>query len=123
MKEIYALLLATFALAFVACGDDSSSSPAAPADSSSSNAQGEQSSDSKNDEPCGFSKEGKVWKFTYSTWNISEIYTWVDETTVKHETYMNAYHMDEDDETLTDQNRDELFEIVKRECELMTSED
>ena len=65
---------------------------------------------------CGFKKSDNVWKFSYSTGNISEEYTWVDESTVVFEEYMNANHMDEDDSTYTDVNRDEFFDRVMERC-------
>lgn len=65
---------------------------------------------------CNFKKECNVWKFTYSTWKITDVYTWTDESTVKYESYMNAFHMDEDDEILENQNRDALYEEILSIC-------
>ena len=54
---------------------------------------------------------------------FTDTYTWVDETTVKFESAMNGYHMESDDKTYTDQNRDEFYERVLSECQRMTSDD
>ena len=66
---------------------------------------------------CGFSKADNVWKFSYSTWNYIDVYTWVDETTVDFKEYMNSYHMDKNDTTYTNVNRDEFYEKVLKECQ------
>lgn len=96
------LWLVTLAAAFClsACGDDKSSAAPEP------------------EEPgCNFTKTDKVWKYTYPEWNITEIYTWIDDTTVQFEEYMNSYHMEDNDTTYTDINRDELFDQVMEDCQ------
>ena len=113
-----ALVLA-FSIVLAACGDESSSSPNSgntidPSDKNKVN--GGNGGDGKVASVCGFKKSDNVWKFSYSTWNISEEYTWVDESTVNFKEYMNAYHMDEDDTTYTDVVRDEFFDRIMERC-------
>lgn len=69
---------------------------------------------------CNFKMSDKVWKYTYSSSKISTIYTWVDESTVSVQTYMNAYHLEEDDVTLKDQDRETLYKAVMDECKIYT---
>lgn len=113
-----ALVLA-FSIVLAACGGESSSSPNSgntidPSDKNKVN--GGNGGDDKVASVCGFKKSDNVWKFSYSTWNISEEYTWVDESTVNFKEYMNAYHMDEDDTTYTDVVRDEFFARIMERC-------
>ncbi len=115
-RTIVSAIIACLFLVLVACGDESSSSPSNPGNTDGLNSSAGPS-DSSNAEPvCGFKKSDNVWKFSYSTGNISEEYTWVDESTVVFEEYMNANHMDEDDSTYTDVNRDEFFDRVMERC-------
>ena len=112
------MLLATpILLAFAACDDSSSPS----GDTGSQSSAGEQnnlsSSSVEGDGPvCGFSKTDNVWKYSYSTWNYIDVYTWIDETTVEYKGYMNDYHMDKNDSTYTNVNRDEFYEKVMKDC-------
>lgn len=104
----------SIAALLAACGDSDSSASAG--DNSGNNG----GSGSCNAKPvpgeCSFKKECDTWSFNYSTWNITDSYTWVDETTVKYESYMNSYHMDEDDATYENVNRDEFYEKILEEC-------
>ena len=112
-----ALVLA-FSIVIAACSGESSSSPnnSGNATGSSDSGDGGKVGDGKVASVCGFKKSENVWKFSYSTWNISEEYTWVDESTVDFKEYMNAYHMDEDDTTYTDVDRDEFFDRIMERC-------
>ena len=65
---------------------------------------------------CNFEKEDNVWKFLYAGTNYIEIYTWVDETTVEYKECLNSYHMDRNDLTYTDANRDEMFAQAMEDC-------
>ena len=112
-KKLLLLSAILWAVLFTACGDDSSSSPSDP--SKPSNTEGP-SDNGKTNSVCDFKKSDNVWKFSYSTWNFSEEYTWVDESTVEYKEYMNSYHMDEDDTTYTDVNRDEFFDRIMERC-------
>jgi len=112
-KRLLLLSAILWAVLFTACGDDSSSSPSDP--SKPSNTDGP-SDNGKTGSVCDFKKSDNVWKFSYSTWNFSEEYTWVDESTVEYKEYMNSYHMDEDDTTYTDVNRDEFFDRIMERC-------
>ena len=108
-----------FSIVLAACGGESSSSPNSgntidPSDKNKVNSGND--GDDKVASVCGFKKSDNVWKFSYSTWNISEEYTWVDESTVEFKEYMNAYHMDEDDTTYTDVVRDEFFDRIMERC-------
>ena len=112
-----ALVLA-FSIVIAACSGESSSSPnnSGNATGSSDGGDGGKVGDGKVASVCGFKKSENVWKFSYSTWNISEEYTWVGESTVEFKEYMNAYHMDEDDTTYTDVDRDEFFDRIMERC-------
>ena len=117
MKYLLSLVLACCAV-LSACGGEGSSSPnnSGNATGSSDSGDGGKVGDGKVASVCGFKKSENVWKFSYSTWNISEEYTWVDESTVNFKEYMNAYHMDEDDTTYTDVVRDEFFDRIMERC-------
>ena len=109
MKKLLLGLPLVFGMAlFTACGDDSGTSAnnSTPGGGNGLPAAG-----------CNFAKSDNVWKFKYSSWEYVEEYTWVDETTVEYKTYAKNYHMDKDDKTLTDQNRDALYEEVMAQCQ------
>lgn len=72
---------------------------------------------------CNFTESDNVWKFTYSTWNIIDTYTWIDETTVEFTEYMNAYHMEDNDTTYTNVDRTQFFNQVMEDCLYYTSEE
>ena len=111
MKKILVLLFA--ALWLCACGDDDSGNPA-----SAGNIPTTDKKDSGKLEPgCNFAKEDNVWKFSISSWNYIDVYTWVDATTVEFKEYMNSYHMDKNDTTYTDVDRDEFFAEVMQKCQ------
>lgn len=110
MRKILFGLPLVFGMAlFAACGSDSSTSVESNAPSPSNGgipAAG-----------CNFSKTDNVWKYKYSSWEYIDEYTWVDETTVEYKSYAKNYHMDKDDKTMVNQNRDELFETVMKNCQ------
>lgn len=115
-KVMFVLGLAAF---FAACDDSSSATDNTP--NKAQDNTGEQnnlsSSSAEGDGPvCGFSKTDNVWKYSYSTWNYIDVYTWIDETTVEYKGYMNDYHMDRNDTTYTGVNRDEFYEKVMENC-------
>jgi hypothetical protein len=107
IKLIVGAIALAMSFGFVACSDDSSDNPVEVVKTQPKNEV----------EPgCNFKKEDNVWKYSATTWNFIEIYTWVDETSVRYEEYMNSYHMEELDTTFTDVNRDEKFEEVMDDC-------
>ena len=115
-KVMFVLGLAAF---FAACDDSSSATDNTP--NKAQDNTGEQnnlsSSSAEGDGPvCGFSKTDNVWKYSYSTWNYIDVYTWIDETTVEYKGYMNDYQMDRNDTTYTGVNRDEFYEKVMENC-------
>ena len=65
---------------------------------------------------CNFQKTDNVWKYKYSSWGYIDVYTWVNETTVKYESYAKSYHMEDSDTTYTDVNRDEIYQQVMDDC-------
>lgn len=92
---------------FVGCGDSGSdNNPASGGNDKQEETTG-----------CNIKKESNVWKYTYSSWGYTDIYTWTDETTVKYESWMKSYHMEEDDKVMENQNRDELYEFVVNQCQ------
>ncbi len=119
------ILFLSAATLFVACGSDSNSSSAT--DDSSSKTQSSESNGgassacpkngSGDDTSCSFKKECDTWKYSEQFMGIRNFYIWQDETTVKHEVWMNDYHMDNLDEVLTDQNREDLYKEAMEDCE------
>lgn len=125
MKKNCTLLLALLALAvgFIGCDNSSSSEPAWET-RLVQNDDGKRDSSQKDPQAaCDFKKADNVWKYSYSTWNFTDSYTWMDESTVKYELYENAYHMEEKDSTYTNVNRDEFFEQIMKDCLILTSQD
>jgi len=105
MKNFAVWMSASFvALALCACSSDSNSSSASNGGDNGGGTSG-----------CNFKVTDNTWTFKYSL--FSEKYIWVDETTVKHETWSGSYHMDADDETLTGKNREEFYAEILEECE------
>ena len=105
---------------FAACDDSSSATDNTP--NKAQDNTGEQnnlsSSSAEGDGPvCGFSKADNTWKYSFSSWEYVHIYTWVDESTVEYKEYLNDYHMDRNDTTYTEVNRDEFYEKVLKECQ------
>ncbi len=122
MLRKFVCLFATVAM-FIGCGDDSSSnSPSAPGTPDSGDTIDKGDKDSNDSGPCGVKKSDDVWSYTYSTWHITDKYIWLDESTARHETWMNDYHMDEDDELLNNLDRDYLYDAVLQLCNEMTAE-
>ena len=115
MKYLVSLALACCAV-FSACGGEGSSSPSNSGISDGSNDAVGSSDCGKTGSVCDFKKADNVWSFSYSKWNYIEEYTWVDESTVEFKEYMNSYHMDEDDTTYVDVNRDEFFDSIMERC-------
>lgn len=116
-KTLWAVALVSL-LSFTACNDDASNNPTG----GNQNTPGNTEKGKETKGPCGFEKSDKVWEYTYSTWKYTNKYTWIDETTVKYEEYAGSYHMEDSDSTMTDQNRDELFETVMEDCLYYTNE-
>jgi hypothetical protein len=115
------------ALGFTACDDSSSASSDSGTTTTTEPGDGAKEGSKDADKPgdvcatapeegCNFKKEDKVWKFFYSGSSFVHIYTWVDDSTVEYKECMNSYHMDRDDKTYTDANRDELFQQAMDEC-------
>ena len=110
IKYIVGAFALMMTMGLVACGDEDSENPITPPKE-------------VNDGPgeveagCNFQKSDNVWKYKYSSWGYVDIYTWVDETTVKYELYAKSYHMEDDDTTYTDVNRDEFYLKVLVDCE------
>ncbi|WP_405339034.1 hypothetical protein [Fibrobacter sp.] len=104
---------------FAACGDSSSTSSGDTGSLSSAGEQNNLSSSSVEGDGsvCGFSKADNTWKYSFSSWEYVHIYTWVDESTVEYKEYLNDYHMDRNDTTYTEVNRDEFYEKVLKECQ------
>ena len=104
-KLLFAIPLSIGMALFTACGSDSGSSAGGGGGGDGLPAAG-----------CNFAKTDNVWKFKYSSYQFVEEYTWVDATTVEYKSYTKNYHNDKDDKTMTNQNRDELFEFVMYQC-------
>ena len=121
------LWIATLAAAacFTACSDDSSST-AAPYEQlvpSNGPTNGGQGNDLGIQPGCNFDINANEWKFiTDEGWKMYEVYTWTDDTTVKHATWMGSYNNPDRDEILTG-TREEIYQQAKDYCELMNSED
>lgn len=102
MNAAASLVAASFVVvALSACSSDSNSSSA--------------SGNGGNGSGCNFSVTDNEWSYKYGL--FKEVYRWVDETTVKHESWSGSYHLDNDDETLTDLNREEFYDKIMKECE------
>lgn len=109
---IGALALAV-SFGLVACSDDKSDNPIAePKTPNNEVAPG-----------CNFTKEDNVWKYSAPMYNFIEIFTWIDDTSVKYEEYMNSYHMAEKDTIYTNTTRDEMFEDIMTDCMNFQGED
>jgi len=91
--------------------------------SDSGNSSGSGNKENTVQDGCNFTESDNVWKFTYSTWNIIDTYTWIDETTVEFTEYMNAYHMEDNDTTYTNVDRTQFFNQVMEDCLYYTSEE
>lgn len=114
MKKFLVFAFAA-AMTLAACGDDDTN-PTSGGNDNTDPDNGGKKDDGKLDAGCNFAKEDNVWKYKYSTWEYIDEYTWVDETTVDYKAYKKAYHMEDDDTTYTDVNRDEFFEKVMEDC-------
>ena len=70
-----------------------------------------------------FTKTDNTWKYLSDEhWGFVDVYVWTDETTVRHEIHTNSYHNEDRDEILTNLNRDEFYDQIMAECQLMTSQ-
>lgn len=126
MKNKLWLLPLLAACCLTACSDESSSEPdfeIIDLDSSDSNDSGNGNKENDVQEGCNFTQDDNVWKFTYSTWNIIDTYTWIDDSTVEFTEYMNAYHMEDNDTTYTNVDRTQFFNQVMEDCLYYTSEE
>jgi hypothetical protein len=124
MKNMFWLLPLAALLTLTACDNDSSSSeptfdivnPGDGGDNGNKNKTGVEPG-------CNFVKTDNTWKYLSDEhWGIVDVYVWTDETTVRHESHMNSYHNEDRDEILTDLNRDEFYDQIMAECQLMTSQ-
>jgi hypothetical protein len=121
MKKLMIAALAA-AACFTACSDDKSSSTAPFQQLTPSNG-GEQNNGLGIEPGCNFDINANEWKFiTDEGWKMYEVYTWTDNTTVKHATWMGSYNNPDKDEILTG-TREEIYQEAKSYCELMNSED
>ncbi len=130
---VFAFLMA---LGFTACDDSSSAddnsgmqTPTQPNGGNGGNGNGGNDNTlpgnvcgAKPEAGCTFKKEDNVWKFAYDGGRIVEIYTWVDDTTVEYKWCMNVTHMDRDDSTHTNLDRDSYFKEISERCELYTAD-
>lgn len=119
LKNVLPFMLAVVAVCtMTACGDDKSSSPTQSENDDPSKTKDDDDNkdeDNVDANDCSFKISDKVWKFV-GWMNITEIYTWKDEKTVQHETWMNAYHMEDHDEVLNIENRQEFYEEIQEDC-------
>ena len=115
------------ALGFTACDDSSSADNNSGTQTPTQPGNGGNGGSNDNTNPgnvcgakpeagCNFKKEDKVWRFHFHGSSYVHIYTWVDDNTVEYKECMNTYHMDQDDKTITDAVRDELFQLAMDEC-------
>ena len=117
IKYIVGAFALMMTMGLVACGDEDSENPITPPKDKEVTGPGDV-------EPgCNFKEEENVWKYKYSSWGYVDIYTWVDETTVKYEAYAKDYHMEADDTTYTDVKRDEFYLKVLGDCEFYQSQE
>lgn len=110
IKYIVSAFALMMTMGLVACGDEDSENPITPP-------KEEEKGPGEVEAGCNFQKSDNVWKYKYSSWGYVDVYTWVDETTVKYELYAKSYHMEKDDTTYTDVNRDEFYLKVLGDCE------
>lgn len=128
MKRIFWTMALAASFCLTACDNDSSSGgdPTFDVINSGDNGNSGNSTNKKDNgiEPgCNFSKEDNTWKYLMNeSWGYIEVYIWTDETTVRHETHVNSFHDEDRDEILTDLNRDEFYNQIMAECQLMTSQ-
>ena len=113
MKIKFLALAFAAALCLTACGEEDSDNPVAGPKMPVDDGKGPGNVEAG----CNFQKTDNVWKYKYSSWEYIDIYTWVDETTVKYEAYAKAYHMEDSDTTYTNVNRDEFYEQVMGDCQ------
>ena len=127
MKNMFWLLPLAALLPLTACDNDSSTEPTFEVvnpDDGGNNGGNNKNKNKTGVEPgCNFVKTDNTWKYLSDEhWGIVDVYVWTDETTVRHESHMNSYHNEETDEILTDLNRDEFYNQMMAECQLMTSQ-
>lgn len=109
IKYIVSAFALMMTMGLVACGEEDSENPITPP-KIDDNGPGDVEAG------CNFQKSDNVWKYKYSSWGYIDVYTWVNETTVKYEAYAKAYHMEDNDTTYTDVNRDEFYQQVMDDC-------
>ena len=117
LKFIIGVFALVAALGFTACGDYDSNPTSGNDTTTPDNGDKNKKDDGQLEAGCNFAKEDNVWKYKYSSWGYIDVYTWIDESTVDFKSYMNAYHLEDDDTTFTDVNRDEFFDKVMGECQ------
>ncbi|WP_295684932.1 hypothetical protein [uncultured Fibrobacter sp.] len=130
MKNMFWLLPLAALLTLTACDNDSSnnSEPSFevvnPGNDGNNGGNNDGNKNKTGVEPgCNFVKTDNTWKYLMNeSWGYIEVYIWTDETTVRHETHVNSFHDEDRDEILTDLNRDEFYDQIMAECQLMTSQ-
>lgn len=125
MKKIFWTMAFAVSFCLMACDNDSSSSNTPSFDVINPDNGNDNGNKNKTGvEPgCNFAKTDNTWKYlSNERWGIVDVYVWTDETTVRHESHMNSYHNEEKDEILTNLNRDEFYDQIMAECQLMTSQ-
>lgn len=127
MKNMFWLLPLAALLTLTACDNDSSTEPTFevvnPDDGGNNGGNNENKNKTGVEPGCNFVKTDNTWKYLSDEhWGFVDVYVWTDETTVRHEIHTNSYHNEETDEILTDLNRDEFYNQIMAECQLMTSQ-
>ena len=113
-------------VSFTACSDNSSSSnnPTDPA-TEPGNTENNKENETQSEQPCSFKASDNEWKFTLDEgWKIVNVYTWIDDTTVKEASYMGSYHNEDQDKVHSGVNREEYYEEILAICQSsLTSEE
>ncbi len=129
MKKIFWTMAFAISFCLMACDNDSSSTNTPSFDlnnpDNGDNNGGNNGNKNKTGvEPgCNFVKTDNTWKYLSDEhWGFVDVYVWTDETTVRHEIHTNSYHNEDRDEILTNLNRDEFYDQIMAECQLMTSQ-
>ncbi len=136
MKKVFWTMAIAASFCLTACGDDSSNNSEPTFDivnpgdggnnggNDNGNNGGNKSNGTDVQPGCNFVKTDNTWKYLSDEhWGIVDVYVWTDETTVRHESHMNSYHNEDRDEILTNLNRDEFYDQIMAECQLMTASD
>lgn len=129
MKRIFWTMALAASFCLTACDNDSSSNNEPtfdivnPGDGGNNGGNNGNKNKTGVEPGCNFVKTDNTWKYLSDEhYGIVDVYVWTDETTVRHESHMNSYHNEDRDEILTDLNRDEFYDQIMAECQLMTSQ-